>query len=263
MNLKNSNEYLLLASSCQLVEGANRSVIIDHRSGTLFFVNSEYTSILNQVNRKPLQTVCSLFDDETSVTFFEKFVDYLVLNNLAFLTAHIECFPHRLNDDFEEDAQTKVYNCILEIDAKYYDRNRMDLLSKNLNNLRCKDLQIRFLSQYDNELLKSVLLSLQDTTVNYIEVHCQSVEEEQIHQIEEIIFSNRLISHFYIYGWSFFGKKEISHTEDEKFLPIEEGTIYFLNYPFDEGGCCGQILFETLEFGNLDLHNKLKKRTVA
>jgi len=260
MNLKNSNDYLVLASACQLVQGANRSVIIDHRSGTLFFVSGEYASILKEVNRKPLQIAYSLFDDETSVTFFENFVDYLLLNNLAFLTDYIEGFPPRLTDDFEEDGQTKVYNCIIEIDAKYFDTNKMYLLSKNLDNLRCKDIQIRILSHYDNELLKSLLHSLQETTVNYIEIHCQSVEKEQINQIEEILLSNRLISHVFIYGWPSFYKKEIIlNSEDDRFVPIEEGTIYFLKYPFEEGGCCGQILFETLEFGNLDLHNKLKK----
>lgn len=259
MNLKNSDEYLVLASSCQLVEGANRSVIIDHRSGTLFFVNSEYTLILNEINRKPLQTAYSLFDDETSATFFEKFVDYLVLNNLAFLTKHIDCFPQRSTDDFEEDAQIKVYNCILEIDARYFDMDRMYLLSKNLDNLRCKDVQIRFLSHFDSELLKSVLHSLEGTTINYVEVHCQSVQEEQIKQIEDLISSNRLVTHFFIYGWSSFDKKEIILDYDGEFLPIESGTIYFLKYPFEEGGCCGQILFETLEFSNLDLHHKLKK----
>lgn len=260
MNLKNSGQYLVLASFCQLVEGANRSVIIDHRSGTLFFVNREYASILNQINRKLLQSAYELFDDEESATFFEKFVDYLIFNNLAFLTEHIDCFPQRSTDNFEEDAQTKVYNCILEIDARYFDVDRMYLLSKNLDSLRCKDVQIRFLSHYDNELLKLVLHFFESTTVNYIEVHCQSVQEEQVNQVEDLVLSNRLISHFFIYGWSFFDKKEIIlKYDDERFLSIEAGTIYFLKYPFEEGGCCGQILFETLEFSNLDLHNKLKK----
>lgn len=260
MKFKNSDKYIVLASSCQLVIGANRSVIIDHRTGNLFFVSSEYAWILNQIDRKLLRLSYNLFEDETSVAFFEQFVDYLLINNLAFFTEHIDCFPQRSLNDFEEDAQTKVYNSILEIDAKYFNMDRMFLISKNLDNLRCKDVQIRFLSMYNSELMKSIITSFEGTTVNYIEVHCQSVREDQLNDIEALVLSERLISHFFIYDWSFFGKKElILNYENEKFLPIEAGTIYFLKYPFNDGGCCGQIFFETLEFSNLDLHHKLKK----
>lgn len=253
-----NNKTFILSSNCKLVRGIKRCTIIDFERGDLYFLSEEYFSLLNTMDRQALDIVENSLDSEESINNFKEFISIICSLEIGFLTDHPERFPIRSEENFEMEM-IELIDVIMEIESSSFNSTAFTKLCKDLETLRCKDFQIRLFSMFDFKLLTEVVEIITNTAnANYIEIHCNYTDgiEKKLHAFIE---NNSLVNYVYIYG-----SKEAKIIDVVNYIPdhypLIFGKIYYLNYSFDNGNCCGIINQDSLDYSSLDVHNKLKTR---
>jgi len=148
-------------------------------------------------------------------------------------------------------------NAILEIDEAIFDKSTFNIIISELTNLRCGELQIRLLSKFSLSFIKPLINYINSTTINYIELHICVLDPKNIPALEDLIKENASLNHVFIYGCETPAMRNISNLTPAN-SPLNLGHIYFVNYSFENGNCCGIINFENLSFQSVNAHNKLK-----
>lgn len=253
----NNESYFILSSSCRLVSGAKRNVIIDYDRNSLYFISRDYFDLITQMDRTRFEVVEEDIDSDSKV-YFEEFMDFLITNEIGFLTTTPERYP-RVSEEYFENGWAILMDVILEIDALYYKKNDFEKLCKDLKATNCKDVQIRFLSTLDMKLLREIVSLIHTTAANYIELHCTYTTDSDIYLLKEFIESEFLLSHIYVYGYPETKKIKIETKGSEHYATLL-GTINFLDYPFNNGDCCGIINQKSFVFNDPSHHNWLKVR---
>lgn len=253
----NKDKYCMLSSCCKLVTGAKRCVIVDYDRAQLYFISHEYFTLLKSMNRKKIEDTERKIDDASAV-LFKEFLSTMLKYEIVFLTENPECFPEISEEDTIDD-NILLRNAIIEIDPLLYNREQFKTLCIDLNDLRCKEVQIRFLSEFSLDILTEIVNIISATNANYLEIHCFYVEDISIDSLRHFIESHAIVYNLYIYGAPTVEIVEVINDIPEHF-PIPLGNIFFINYPFNDGNCCGIITQETLDYNDVYLHNQLKKR---
>ena len=257
--MKNSNQYFVLSSSCKIVSGAKRFTIIDYQRGNLYFISKEYFSLLEKMNRKPLSSIEDTIFDKESRKNFLKFLKTMLSYEVGFLTESLELFPERSDEIFDTDL-ISLFDVIIEIDPTSFSKKLFKSLCSDLKDLRCKDFQIRLFSKFNLKLLDQVVKTIDTTCANYIEIHCDYFEDSNLQeQLHRFIENNPLVSNIYLYGAPRPEKLTIFNDIPGRH-PLILGYVYFINYPFNNGNCCGIINMETLTYSSINTHNRLHKR---
>jgi SPASM domain peptide maturase of grasp-with-spasm system len=259
MKMKNSNQYFVLSSSCKIVSGAKRFTIIDYQRGNLYFISKEYFFLLEKMNRKQLFFIEDALYDKESRKNFSSFLETMLSYEVGFLTESLELFPERSNEVFDTDLISLI-DVIIEVDPISFDKKLFKSLCSDLKDLSCKDFQIRLFSIFDLKLIGQIVKVIDTTCANYIEIHCDYFEDSNLQkQLYRFIENNPLVSNIYLYGASNPEKVTVSN-DVPGHPPIILGHIYYINYPFNNGNCCGIINMETLTYSNINTHNRLHKR---
>jgi SPASM domain peptide maturase of grasp-with-spasm system len=255
--MKNNETYFILSSNCKLVNGAKRSIIIDYGRGDIYFLPKEYFELVSMMDRGKICDVELHLSDVESKKNFEEFLAVILSHEIGFLTDTPEQFPGRDENIYAEEL-TPLIDVIIEIDPLNFDKVIFSNLCADLNFLKCKDFQIRLFSTFDFQFLSEITKLINASTANYLEIHCNysgGLEEELHNFIEQ----NPIASNIYLYGSP--DVKEVAITNNiQDYHPLQLGKVYYINYPFNDGNCCGVITKETLDYSSIDTHNLLKKR---
>ncbi len=131
------DRYFLLFSNCIPVKGASRSVIVDLQREDMFFLPNELYELVKELNEKPYASVCDLYDQE-SIASLDEFIRYLQDCELGFWTDSPSFFPPL---DLSWDSPSLITNAL--IDVKGDCEHPWERIFDELENLGCKDLQIR------------------------------------------------------------------------------------------------------------------------
>lgn len=107
--------------------------------------------------------------------------------------------------------------------------------------------------------MEEVVEIINTTNANYIEIHCSYHENLDIKLLEYFIEAQPLVSNIYIYGSPEIKIVDVIN-DNPVYYSISLGKIYFINYPFEDGHCCGIINQENLNYTSFNLHNQLKTR---
>ena len=67
MKTISKNKYIILSSSCKVVEGKYRGVIIDYLRRNLYYISKEYCSFLININRKSIMDIEKQLEDASSL----------------------------------------------------------------------------------------------------------------------------------------------------------------------------------------------------
>lgn len=253
-----NDKYCLLSSCCKLVRGIKRCVIIDYDRSQLFFISHEYLTLLERLDRKKICDVEKEIDKE-SKSSFRDFLSKMLDHEIIFFTENPDSFP-KISEEDSIDNYIILRNIIIEIDSNLFKEELFNHLCKDLRDLRCEDVQIRFLSEISFEMLNKIVEIVDKTTyTNYLEIHCAFASELNKRLIHQFIERYGIVNNLYIYGSHIFEKIEIINNISNH-RPIPLGNAYFIPYPFDSGNCCGIITQETLGYSNFYLHNQLKTR---
>jgi SPASM domain peptide maturase of grasp-with-spasm system len=249
--------YFILSSSCKVVRGYTRSVIIDYSRGNLYFISHQYHELIETIDRNQISKIVRSLEDDESIIYFDEFLLFIIENELAFLVKDANRYP-QISEEVDEDF-VLLQDIIIEIDEKLFNKNYFTTLCQDLTSLHCKDFQIRLLSDFSSIFLDEIILLINETNCNYLEIHCDYTEETNMESLHKFIEGHYIISRMFIYSSPNISRYEVIN-EVEGHYPISLGEIMYLNYPFDNGNCCGIINHENLNFTSFHLYNKLKTK---
>lgn len=251
----NKNKYFLLSSSTKVVKGITRSLIIDYLRNELYFISNEYYDLIQILNRNSISLVEEKIDSE-SIEDFLDFTSFLLENEIGYLASNLENYPIR-----EEQNDTELVllkDVIIDIDELTFSKEIFTELIAEIDELRCNDVQLRFLSKFKIEFVKEILEIINKTDINYIEIHGTYSENVIKDDLNDLILHYSPVSHIYIYSAP---KSEIMNfsIQKEGFYPMHFGKVYFIQYSFNKGKCCGIINKENLSFDSVNNHIDLEK----
>ncbi|MDR3653459.1 MAG: grasp-with-spasm system SPASM domain peptide maturase [Paludibacter sp.] len=253
-----NNLYFILSTTCKLINGYKRSLIVDYSRDELFFISNEYYDLLLKLDRQRIIDVEKELEDVESVSYFNEFLSFMINNEIAIMTNDAKKFPPL--SEVVHDEYVKIQDVIIELDELFYDDASFRKLCKELTEVNCTEFQVRILSILNLEFLEKIMQLINTTEANYLEIHATYNAGIDIDLLHKFIENNAIISNIYLYGSTKVKKYSIVNQVDN-YQPISLGTVYFLNYPFDNGNCCGLINFESLDFsGFYYTHNKHKTR---
>jgi SPASM domain peptide maturase of grasp-with-spasm system len=251
----NNKLYFILSSSCRLVQGLKRSLIIDYERGNLYFISHEYFLLLTSMDRHLFSDTEKEIDDDSRV-FFDEFMQFVISSEIGYFSTTPEYFP-RISDGLI-DEYVQLTDVIIEVDETYFVESNFKRLCSDLNDLRCKDFEIRLLSKFNLAFLDKVINLIYTTDANCIEIHCTNEEDIDYSLLSKFIEEKSLISKIFIYAAP--ENKTIDIVNNTANINVPLGQVYFLEYPFAEGNCCGIIQPENLNYTSFYLHNHLKRR---
>ncbi len=245
--------YFILHSSCKAVRGIKRSVIIDYSRGSTYFISNQYYDLLKNLDRNRIHDVKVLMEDHDSIQLLYEFITTLLNNELGFTTSTISSFPEISN--IYHDLPVHIQDMIIEIDQSVFDSNSFDRIIIAINDLKCIDLQIRLLSKFDFNFLDKLMSLLNHSNAHYIELHTTYSGESNKDSSIHLIKSHAKLANIFLYESPQASKFVI--TEASK---LDLGLIFFIDYSFDKGNCCGIINKENLSFNSINEHNRFMQR---
>lgn len=143
------NKYLKIFECCFPVKGRKNTVIIDPQRGEMYRFPNKYYQYLELLNNNTFNTAEKKAINKIEFNFF---IEFLVTNEIAFLTEHKKNFPS-ISTTFEEPVI--ISNAIIDTstDSKY------DIFSviDQLNELGCRHIQFRFYDYKDEEFIFEIL----------------------------------------------------------------------------------------------------------
>jgi SPASM domain peptide maturase of grasp-with-spasm system len=239
------------------VKGASRSVLIDYARGSVYYLPNEYYDLLQCLDRKPVHSIVSQFEEADSLNNFYEFISFLKNEELAFFTDDPTLFPPR-SDDYRE-APSSLDDMIIELNPVVFDEYTLGEVCRQLNELRCSDVQIRVLSAPDFGYLAQVLKAFNATNINYLELHLSEYEASEMHLIWNLVERIAKLNAVYLYQAS---KPEVLTVTADTSSPmaLHLGYVYCIDYPFENGNCCGIINHKTLSYNSVNEHNRLRIR---
>ncbi len=130
-------EYFKLFANCILVEGVNRTLIIDLQVNKAEFLPNELVFIINKLlAKKSLENVISNFG-KSKREIVTEYIDYLLQNGYAFLCSYeeLELFP---KIDTKFSLPKKISNIIIE----YTNKLSLKSIISQLEKLGCNSIHI-------------------------------------------------------------------------------------------------------------------------
>lgn len=159
-----TDRYLYLFADCFPVKGYTRTLICDVTRKTLYFIDNSYYELLMELRRHTIGEVLEMLEDETDLTAFEAFVNYLIEHELATLADDLSLFPPI---QVEWDHPAEITNAIIDLRDKVHDFRRIFL---ELEDFNCPHIQVRSYDEMSGETLTNILNAAQGTNIRSVQV---------------------------------------------------------------------------------------------
>jgi len=162
------NKYFLLYANCVPVQGYSRSSICDLQKNEMHLIPNSLYEILLHTRSKNISEIKCFYQKEDKT--IDEYFDFLLENELGFLIDDLSWStyfpPLQLHWDYPFD----VSNCIIDLKPET-DILVISRLARELDDLYCANLQIRFFNPSENlALLSEILTHFSDTTITNIEI---------------------------------------------------------------------------------------------
>ncbi len=230
--MSNRSENIQLFACCIPVKGARRSLICDLQRESIYFIPNALHDILVQYPVLDINEIAKNIPEKDRDTIIEYF-DFLVLNELAFLTDTPESFPKM---DLTWKSPNPVTNAIIDIKE---DSRIWMAAAEQLAAINCKHVQLRFFSAVDLSNLHDILTTFKGTPLRSIELIMKYSEWMTIEHVTKLSKEHHRISSIVVYN---------AREEVDKNMELEMGKIVFLTENLDATLHCGKIhptLFDT------------------
>jgi SPASM domain peptide maturase of grasp-with-spasm system len=244
------NDIFFVSSSCKLVKGAKRSVIIDYGRGEVQVIPNEYYDLVQHINRKKVSESLASVDEDSKGSFLQ-FIEYMLVNEYGFFTENIELFPE-ISTAFDDD-QILLKDAIVELDEAVYVEEDFTSLLFQINEMRCNEVQLRIASNTNKAFVDKVLNIVKKTNILFVEMYLANAGNITKDEWHDIFKDTPSLSHVHIYS-----------AEEDKSIdfqlqtlnhhPIEIGKLNYHTINFSEG-CCGVISFDSLNFSDISTHH--------
>lgn len=224
-----NNKKIKLYASCIPVKGAERSMICDLERNSYIFIPNDLYEILVLYEGNSITDICkiynNLYDD-----IIEEYIEFLLKNEYIFFTDSPHLFPKMSLDWYEP---FEINNAIIDISKEMHFDVKSVLFQ--LNELKCRSIEIRFFDIIKISLLNDLLTYIEEGKfiISSIGIVVSKSQQISINSIKKLIYNYPRISYCIIYNCS------------EKLYvdPIhnESGYIYCTKEKIDNNSHCGVI----------------------
>ena len=168
-------KYFRRYAFCIPVLGKDQSAIYNLQKGQIKLIPNSMVEAIEQLDANPVAEIISELHED-SIEIFESYLQFLIENDLGFLTDEPALFPAI---DFQTwDSPEMINNAIIEY-SQVYD---FDLLCQQLNNLLCKYLEIR-VESLDFSEHEKIVRCFEGTlfrSISIVAAHHPSLTEEKL-----------------------------------------------------------------------------------
>lgn len=165
----NPNKILLLYECNKVVIGANSALIIDLQRSMYISIPVELGLILQNLGSSSMADIIGNYKDDAEI--LKSNLEVLIKNDILFLTDYPDQFP-KLN--MEWDSYSDITNCIIDVGEYLYDN--LTRIIKNLEEVSCEAIQLRFFKKTTLADLTTILTAFQECRLISVELICEQTE---------------------------------------------------------------------------------------
>ena len=226
----NSNNIFLLFTNCKVVKGAKRSIICDLQRGEFDFIPNGLATILTEHKRKTLREIKGIFDAPSGSTIDEYF-EFLISKEFGFwgIDEDRGLFP---DIDMTWDFPGTITNSIIDVDERS-DHNFKQIFFE-LEEVGCRDIQIRFYTETDFLNLHRIMSLLTHSRIKSVELIIKNNENLSLEDLEKLTQQHPRIRSIYIHSSSANKLAKINQVNGR-------GNIIYIEDVIDSSAHCGMI----------------------
>jgi SPASM domain peptide maturase of grasp-with-spasm system len=224
-----NKQYFNLFANCIPVKGAKRSVVCDLQRNQFDFIPNDLLNILEEIKTTEFSKIKEPLSDEDAETLDEYF-DFLVKKEYGFWCSkeELELFPQL---DLSFVSPSIITNAIIDVDSQ--SNHDFTNIYNQLNDLGCKDLQIRFFSQTSLDELIEIIRPLLTNRIRSLQLVIQATAEFTEEKLIALCKRNMKIINVIISG---------SPEDKTVMVGLDSYTsLNFIKQSIDSCGNCGNI----------------------
>ena len=218
----------MLFTNCIPVKGVSRSVIVDVQRGEMFFIDNYLYEILTSSKQNKWSTIIAEYDED-SQSMLDKYLKFLEVNELCFWTDQPDCFP---NLNLEWDSPSVITNAIIDVNTT--SEHNWEQILKQLSELGCRDIQVRFFDFVEIAMIEKILALLNNSFIKSIELIVKYQPVFTRKYLKTLIDNNVRIKNFILHSAP---KQDLFQYDHSRGM----GNIVFLKSPVDSNRHCGII----------------------
>lgn len=250
MRIKTNKElHLKMFECCIPVKGASRSIVCDVQRNTYLQVPNTMADFIEKYDGKQLAVIAADFS-EPQLEILEKYIDFLLTNELAFLTGNPDYYP-KISTHFE--TPHLISNAIIDQDAS--SRHDYNALISQLDHLGCQALEFRFFEVVSFDFLRELMGLCKLASFRSVELIIR-FEDKMLRCLEDyqqLVEDHNQLHYIVIH----------SAPEDLDLIPEK---LLFTSQKIQTESCCGNINLsgfnpnQTLFFESMNFNNCLNKK---
>jgi SPASM domain peptide maturase of grasp-with-spasm system len=168
----NRQKYLYLFADCFLVKGFTRTMICDLTRRKMYFIDNVYFDLLTELKSSSIGQVADMLEAEEDMIEFDKFLKYLLDEELATYVDNINDFP-AIN--LQWDHPSPITNAIIDIRDQVPD---IDNIFGQLENLNCQFIQIRSFTALPINDIYAIMTSSLKTNFKNVQIVTKFDEQD-------------------------------------------------------------------------------------
>ncbi|MFN7654977.1 MAG: grasp-with-spasm system SPASM domain peptide maturase [Cyclobacteriaceae bacterium] len=245
-------KYFILHANCISVKGANRSSICDLQRNRIRFIPNLLYDVLD-LSRKMSVAEIKSHNSNTLDTGIDKYFEILDAEGFGFFTDEPSSFPPI---NLKWDSPLLITNAIIDFDNA--SSHPFEKIVKELSELGCSSLQLRFYCGITIEELNLLLTPTINTRINSIELIIKR-DDMDIKDIKSLCNSHMRIRSILLYS---------SERSENTYLEGENVRLYYTTTRIDSEAHCGVInpaFFSAniSHFSESKLHNSCLNRKIS
>ena len=126
------SDKFVLSSSCKVVKGVKRSVLVDYQRTDVRIISNDYANLIERLNRQTISLVKNNIDTKSQEQF-DKFFNFLISNEFGFITNELSLYPE-ISDEVFDDHIT-LLDGIIEIHKDRYNHSDFKDIIKKFEDL--------------------------------------------------------------------------------------------------------------------------------
>ncbi|HEX4961027.1 MAG TPA: grasp-with-spasm system SPASM domain peptide maturase [Thermoanaerobaculia bacterium] len=219
-------QIFLLFACCVPVMGARRSIICDLQRGAFQLIPNGLAEILKQYRGKTLAAIKDAYKHQYDAQI-ERYFEFLIELELGFWCDDIDAFSEI---DFSWDEPERITNALIDVDER--SEHDFGVILRDLDDLGCKALQVRFYSGGRILQLRELLTAAKGTCLRSIELvapfHSEDTDQDYIRMYLDFPRISRLIIH---------------SAPDDRELKTERSHVplIYRRMIIDSSSCCGEV----------------------
>ena len=221
--------YLKLFANCIPVKGAKRSIICDLQRNSYHFIPNDLHDVVKEACHKSVSEIKAQFSPEDQETV-DEYLQFIVSEGYGFFCDEEELalFPPV---DLTFDFPGIISNAIIDIDENL--SHDFGSIFEQLEDLGCKDIELRFFSQLPIYSIIEILNKLNDSRIRSVELLIQDTAEINEETLVNLCRKNLKIL-----------KIIVSNSSDTRIVDTDidrETKIIFTEEVITDSSCCGNI----------------------